>query len=97
MCAHLYQVEVYLKEQGVSETFRGQSWSANCREWIYYDCVLKPEALITKFVLPSFIVIHENNDLKSGTELGLVCTQCNDGIMGKHPVNNIVGDKRVIG
>jgi hypothetical protein len=52
---------------------------------VYFDCVLEPESLKAKFHLPSFVITHENTDEKSGTELGLVCTQCKDGIMGLHP------------
>jgi len=38
-----------------------------------------------EFNLPPFVITHENTDERSGTELGLVCTQCQDAIMGLHP------------
>jgi hypothetical protein len=85
MCEHLKPLENYIKEQNIVETFRGQAWSDNCREWIYFDCILETEKLKSRFNLASFVVTHENKDLKSGTELGLVCTKCNDAIMGLHP------------
>jgi len=85
MCEHLQSLEDYLKTQKIPEIFRGQAWSDNCREWAYFDCVLEPESLKAKFHLPSFVTRHENTDEKSGTELGLVCTQCKDAIMGLHP------------
>jgi hypothetical protein len=85
MCEHLQPLENYLKAKKVPVTFRGQAWSDNCREWVYFDCILETEALRSKFNLPSFVVTHENVDPKSGTELGLVCTKCKDAIMGLHP------------
>jgi hypothetical protein len=85
MCEPLQPLEDYIKAQKIPEIFRGQAWSDNCREWVYFDCVLEPESLKAKFHLPSFVTTHENTDEKSGTELGLVCTHCNDAIMGLHP------------
>jgi hypothetical protein len=87
MCEHLQPLENYLKTKGISETFRGKAWSDNCGEWVYFDCVLD---------LPSFVVTHENTDLKSGTELGLVCTKCNDAIMGLHPKFSSVTKKLLV-
>ena len=84
MCEHLKPLEDYLKAKQIPETFRGQAWSDNCREWVYFDCVIDTEGLKAKLHLPSFVITHENTDEKSGTELGLVCTQCQDGIMGLH-------------
>ena len=85
MCEHLQQLEEYLKYEKIPETFRGQAWSDNCREWVYFDCILDTESLKANFQLPGFVVTHENTDVKSGTELGLVCTRCKDAIMGLHP------------
>lgn len=96
MCEHLQTVENYLKDKGIQETFRGQAWSDNSREWVYFDCILKTEALKTKFDLPCFVVTHENTDIKSGTELGLVCNLCKDGIMGVHPKNAVASLKVLV-
>jgi hypothetical protein len=85
MCEHLQPLENYLKSKGIAETFRGQAWSDNCREWAYFNCVLDPEALKSKLHLPTVVETHENTDVRSGTELGLVCTKCHDAIMGLHP------------
>jgi hypothetical protein len=85
MCEHLQPLENYLIERKVNEYFRGKAWSENCREWIYFDCVLKTESLKLKFNFPTFVVTHENLDIKSGMELGLVCNKCQDAIMGFHP------------
>lgn len=85
MCVHLKPVEDYLKSEGFSEVYRGQVWSKNCREWVYFNTVLHPQELIEKFKLDSTIVIHDYQDMKVGSELGLVCTLCHDAIMGYHP------------
>ena len=40
VCKHLSELEAALKISGASETFRGQAWSSNGREWVYFDVVL---------------------------------------------------------
>ena len=85
MCAHLKPVEDYLLSKGYKEIYRGQVWSNNCREWIYFNTVLQPKELINQFKLESFIIIHDYEDIKVGAELGLECTICKDAIMGYHP------------
>jgi hypothetical protein len=42
MCEHLKPLENYLVDLGITETFRGQAWSKDCREWVYFACILKP-------------------------------------------------------
>jgi len=69
MCEHLQPLEDYLKKKHITEMFRGHAWSEHYREWIYFDCFLETERLKTKLGLPTFVVTHENTDLKSGTEL----------------------------
>ena len=85
MCEHLAGLDHELQKQGIKETFRGQAWSANTREWVYYDCVLLLENLAQRFNLPEFVEIHVNSDAKSGMEAGFYCTLCKDGVMGHHP------------
>ncbi|QQR99025.1 MAG: hypothetical protein IPK18_05815 [Sphingobacteriales bacterium] len=85
MCTHLKPIEDFLKSKGYVETYRGQVWSNNCREWIYFNTILQPKELITQFKLGSFITIHDYEDIKVGSELGLECTLCKDAIMGYHP------------
>ena len=82
MCEHLTELENYIKEQNITETYRGQAWSDNCREWVYFDCYFDIDMLRQKFNLPDFIKHHVNNDYKSGLEEGFVCELCNDAIMG---------------
>ena len=82
MCEHLSELENEIKQQGIPETYRGQAWGDNCREWVYFDCYLDIRSLRRRFHLPEFINHHRNNDPKSGTEEGFECTLCNDAIMG---------------
>lgn len=88
MCAHLKPIEDYLKKAGYTEIYRGQPWSKNCREWIYFDEVLDPIELIKTFNLNKSISIHNYADNKVGAEFGLVCTICKDAIIGRHPNNS---------
>lgn len=84
MCEHLINLDIELKSKGVKETYRGQAWSDNCREWVYYDCLLDLEKIRTRFNFPEFIEIHFNDDPKSGMEAGFVCNLCKDAVMGHH-------------
>ena len=93
MCIHLKPLEDYLKTQGIVETYRGQVWTKNSREWIYYDAVLNPQELKEKFDFSNSIIIHNYEDIKVGSELGLVCTICNDAIIGQHPNSSLQKNK----
>jgi hypothetical protein len=84
MCEHLEMLEQELKRRNIKETYRGQAWSKNCREWVYYDCYFDIEQLRKRFNFPYFIKYHSNDDVKSGLEEGFVCELCNDTIMGLH-------------
>ena len=85
MCEHLAALDRELQQRGIKETFRGQAWSDNAREWVYYDCVLVTEKLALRYNFPKFVEIHVNNDSKSGLEAGFYCTRCKDAVMGLHP------------
>lgn len=85
ICEHLAPVEAELKARGVRVTFRGQAWSDNCREWVYFDCVLERETLRRRFALPACVVDHDHLGTHDGQECGLVCTEHHDAIMGRHP------------
>jgi hypothetical protein len=82
LCPHLAELEKDLLNAMIPVTYRGQAWSDNCREWVYFDCVLDMARLKAEYQLPDFVKHHENRDQRSGTELGLVCDRCKDGIMG---------------
>ena len=86
MCEHLIELENDLKLIDIKETSRGEAWSANCREWVYYDCYLKTENIITRLKLPDFVVATSNDDPRSGLEEGLYCEKCEDAIMGYHRI-----------
>lgn len=97
MCEHLKILEKYLKDKGIQETFRGKSWSENCNEWIYFDCVLDIETLKKEFRLDNCIETHDYVDIKVANELGLFCTICKDGIMGLNPKNSLTKNKITVG
>ncbi len=84
MCEHLIELERALIQKGIKETYRGQAWSENCNEWIYFDCILDFEKIKKRFNLPNFINFHSNDDVRSGLEQGLVCDKCKDAIIGIH-------------
>ncbi len=85
MCEHLEKLDQDLKSKGIKETFRGQAWGDGTREWVYYDCLLDLEAVRKRYNFPSFVIIHINDDNKSGMEAGFYCELCTDGVMGHHP------------
>lgn len=85
VCEHLAPVEAELRARGVRGTFRGQAWSENCREWVYFDCVLDRAGLRRRFALAPCVVDHEHRGTHDGQEAGFVCTQHHDGIMGRLP------------
>jgi hypothetical protein len=85
LCEHLRPLEVAMVAAGVEEVFRGQPWSRNCREWVYFRCVLDRRALRERFALPSTVVDHEHLGTHDGQEAGFACSLCHDAIMGNHP------------
>ena len=84
-CEHLIALDRALADAGFKETFRGAAWSANCREWVYYDCVLERDALRRRFDLPACVQDHVHRGTHDGQEAGFVCTMDHDGVMGLHP------------
>ena len=85
VCEHLAALEKELVAAGVRETFRGQAWSHNCREWVYFDCVLDRSSIRARTDFAECVQDHEHLGTHDGQEAGFVCTACNDGIMGAHP------------
>ena len=45
---------------GIRETSRGQTWSENCREWVYFDCVLDLPSLRKRFSLSEVVQDHDH-------------------------------------
>jgi hypothetical protein len=85
MCEHLLVLDAELKAKGIKETFRGEPWSKNTREWVYYDCVFSLDKIKNRLNFPDCVVIHVNDDIKSGKEAGFYCELCKDGVIGIHP------------
>ena len=82
LCEHLRTLESELKGAGIPETFRGQAWSHNCREWVYFDCHLDVQSIRRRMNLAACVTDHENTDSHTGTERGLVCREHHDAIVG---------------
>lgn len=83
-CEHLSELESELIGRGIPVTYRGQAWSHNCREWVYFDCYLDVESIRARLNLPNCVEAHSNDDPRSGVERGLVCSMHLDGIIGLH-------------
>lgn len=96
MCPHLQPLEAYLKSLDIPETFRGKPWSDNCREWVYFDCILNAKQLKKRFHLGETVSVWDYEDIKVGSEFGLVCDECKDAIMGTHPNSNYSKNKKTI-
>ena len=86
-CKHLNKLEEELINKEIKITYRGQAWGDNCREWVYFDCVfVSPEQTMEKLGLDQKkLKIHAHYGTHDGQEHGLICTVCNDAIMGIHP------------
>jgi len=82
VCEHLAPLEQALIDNDIAVTFRGQAWSMNCREWVYFDCFLDVPAIRKRHSLPDCVQDHSHRGTHDGQELGLVCAVCHDGIMG---------------
>lgn len=52
VCQHLAPLENELIKSNIKETYRGQAWINNCREWVYFDAVLETATLATGLNLP---------------------------------------------
>lgn len=93
MCQHLKKAEEYIRASGVKEYWRGQPWTDNCREWIYFDALFDPADLKEKLQLDACVGVHDYFDPKAGSEFGLFCRVCKDGVMGLHPQSGAAGNE----
>jgi hypothetical protein len=84
VCEHLAEIERALLAAKVSETFRGQPWTSNCREWVYFACWLDRPAIRGRYKLAECVIDHDHRGTHDGQEAGLVCSTCHDAIMGAH-------------
>lgn len=85
VCQHLAALEQEVLARGVREVHRGQVWSQNCREWVYFACCFDLAALRARRQFDPCIQDHEHRGTHDGSEAGLVCTRCHDALMGVHP------------
>ena len=81
-CEHLRALDEALLAAGFVPTFRGQAWSKNCREWVYFDCALLLDEIERAFDLDACVERHEHRGTHDGSERGLVCTIHDDAVMG---------------
>jgi hypothetical protein len=81
-CEHLRALEQAILESGIRETSRGQAWSENCREWVYFHCFIATAAVRERFPLEGCVRDHEHRGTHDGSERGFICEQCHDGLMG---------------
>ncbi len=85
LCEHLHELEAETLAAGIAETFRGQAWSENCREWVYFDCHFDNPAIRARLTLADCVKDYEHRGTHDGAEAGFVCEQCHDAIIGYHP------------
>ena len=76
-------LERTLIESGLKETYRGKTWSRNCREWVCFDVRLNVKTLRVRFDLGPRVHSHENTDTRSGIERGFAGSECDDAVMGR--------------
>lgn len=85
VCDHLKALENSLLERGYAVTFRGQTWTRNCREWVYFDCILALDDIRRAFSFDPCVIDQVHRGTHDGSEQGLVCSQHWDAVMGAHP------------
>ena len=85
VCRHLRDLEKALIASGIPETYRGQAWSKECREWVYFSCYLNREEIRKAFRFDACVADHEHLGTHDGCEAGFYCKVHKDGIMGIHP------------
>jgi hypothetical protein len=84
ICEHLRPVREELLRSGARQTTAGYLWGAG-RISIWFDLVLDPRVLHERLGLDPCVVPTENDDARTGPELGLACTVHLDSIVGPHP------------
>lgn len=85
ICEHLVQFEQELIARGLKETFRGEAWSRNVREWVYFEVCFDMAAVRERFAFDQCVEEHYHLGTHDGQEAGFVCMVHRDGIMGRHP------------
>jgi hypothetical protein len=72
LCEHLAPLERELIAARVKETFRGQAWSDNCREWVYFACWLDRGAIRARMTLDPCVQDHVHDGQEEGLFARLV-------------------------
>ena len=83
-CNHLREVEEAMIAKGIIEKFRGRAWAQDCREWVYFDCYIDIAAVRQMFKLDACVRDHSHRGTHDGSENGIECEKCKDGIMGMY-------------
>jgi hypothetical protein len=84
ICTHLQPVRGALLRSGAFITNAGHLWS-EAGISICFSTVLDPDELRRELALDACVSPTENDDPRSGPELGLYCTIDRDSIVGPHP------------
>jgi hypothetical protein len=84
ICTHLQPVREALLRRGLLITDAGHLWS-EAGISIWWSAVLDPDELRRELALDACVTPTENDDPRSGPELGLYCTIHRDSIVGPHP------------
>ena len=84
-CEHLKDLEHELTARGFTGTFRGRVWSANAREWVYFNVCFDMPAVRAMFNFASCVVDHFHAGIFDGQEAGFECTEHKDAVRGVHP------------
>ncbi len=84
ICEHLRVLEQAMIAGGLRETYRGQAWSKNCREWVYFDCFIDTDAVRHRFTFADCVSEHAHRGTHDGEERGFECNACHDAVMGAY-------------
>jgi hypothetical protein len=84
ICEHLRALEQAMIAGGIRETYRGQAWSNNCREWVYFDCFIDVDAVRSHFTFADCVSEHAHRGTHDGQERGFECNACYDAVMGAY-------------
>ena len=85
VCEHLRDLEEALIRRGYPVAYRGQTWTRNCREWVYFDCTLVLEDIRRIFSFEACVQDHVHRGTHEGSEQGFVCHEHWDAVVGALP------------
>ena len=80
-CTHLSAVEQAIIDRGIRELSRETGYWEPC-EWVYFECYIDLAAVRTKFALDPCVRDYVRRGTHEGSEKGLYCEQCHDGVTG---------------